>query len=314
MLIDGRSFEGVLFVAFILGAASLVAAEPTATPADERTAVGQLRKAGVVLTETSALVTGAFIKDTADMTDENFTALGSLKNLKTLNISSKKLNDHTLGLLTGMPALEVLLTDSAQFTDAGLAQFAKFPKLKHLALIHTSLSRKDFTGKGLAALAGMPNLRRLGVGGCRFNDEGMAAVANLTQLEEFHVGHTYQTEAGNEHLKSLSKLKILYLGQSLQPFKNSSNPLSLTEATLDVLVELKSLDTLQLSEARYTADALARLRSLPTLKRLRLDKIDIPAADVTTLKAALPNVKVDWKPLSDEDRVKLDQFLARKQQ
>src|SRR6478752_4978443 len=75
--------------------------------ADDRAAVERLRKAGVVLTETSGVVTVAVIKDTVDMTDDNFTVLGSLKNLKTLNISSKKMDDRTLGLLTGMTALEV---------------------------------------------------------------------------------------------------------------------------------------------------------------------------------------------------------------
>src|SRR6478672_10189497 len=133
MLIADRPFQGVLFVALFLGAAAIVAAEP-ATTAYDRAAVERLRKAGVVLTETTGVVTGAFIKGTADMTDDNFTALGSLKNLKTLNISSNKLNDDTLGPLTGMTALEALLTDSAQFSDAGLAQFAKFANLKHIAI------------------------------------------------------------------------------------------------------------------------------------------------------------------------------------
>jgi len=306
MSIADRTFQSRLFVALILGAAL-----PTTT-ADDRAVIQRLRETGVVFTETSGVVTGAVIRDTVDMTDENFTALGSLKNLKTLNISSRKLNDDTLGLLTGMTALEALLTDAAQFSDAGLVQFAKFPNLKHIALIHTSLGRNDFTGKGLAPLAAMPNLRRLGIGGCKFNDGGMAAVAKLAQLEDLRIGHTYQTEAGNVHLKSLSHLKILWLGQSLQPHPNSSNPLSLTEATLDVLVEMKSLEVLQLSQARYTADALARLRALPNLKRLGLNNIDLTAADVAKLKAALPNVAIDWKPLTDDDRAKLDQFLQRK--
>ena len=76
---------------------------------------------------------------------------------------------------------------------------------------------------------------------------------------------------------------------------------------------MKSLETLQLSQARFTADALVRLKALPKLKRLQLDNIDIPADDIAKLKAVLPNVMVDWKPLSDEDRAKLDKFLKRKQ-
>src|SRR5436190_21952134 len=118
MSIDDRTFRSMLFVALFLGASSLIAAEPTTTSADDRATVERLRKAGVVLTETKGVVTGAVIKDTVDMTDDNFVSLGSLKNLKTLNISSKKLDDRTLGLLTGMTALEVFSTDSAQLTDA----------------------------------------------------------------------------------------------------------------------------------------------------------------------------------------------------
>src|SRR5262245_31429932 len=120
MSIADRTFQSRLFVALILGAAPLVAtilsaAEPTTT-ADDCAVIQRLREAGVVFTETSGVVTGTVIRDTVDMTDENFTALGSLKNLKTLNISSRKLNDDTLGLLTGMTALEALLTDAAQFS------------------------------------------------------------------------------------------------------------------------------------------------------------------------------------------------------
>jgi hypothetical protein len=291
----------------ILFAALLVPVD--STWADDQAAVERLRKAGVVLTETKGVVTGVSIKDTAGMTDDDFTALGGLTNVKTMQISGDGLNDRTLGLLTGMTALEDLQTNQAQFTDAGLAQFTKFPKLNQIKFFHTSLKRKDFNGSGLAALAAIPNLRRLTVAGCPFNDEGMAAVGKLTQLENFRTWHTYQTEAGNAHLKSLSNLKSLNLGQRLRHYDGLSNALSLNEATIGVLAELKSLDTLQLGEARFTADALARLQALPNLKRLELDRIDIPADDVEKLKAALPNVTVVWKPLSDEDRAGLERLL-----
>ena len=77
-----------------------------------------------------------------------------------------------------------------------------------------------------------------------------------------------------------------------------------------MLTALKSLDTLHLAEARFTADDLARLRALPNLKRLELDRIDIPAADVERLKTLLPEVVVDWRALNDEDRAALERLLA----
>lgn len=48
---------------------------------------------------------------------------------------------------------------------------------------------------------------------------------------------------------------------------------------------------------------------LPRLKKLELRRIDIPATDVETLRAALPSVAIDWKPLTDDERTKLEAFL-----
>lgn len=287
-----------------------LAEQRQAAAGDEHSAVRRLTDRGVVFTNTAGVVTGAAIKSTAGMTDDDFRALGQLRSLKTMQISGEELNDRTLGLLTGLTELEDLQTNQAQLTDAGLAQFTAMKNLKQIKFFHTSLKRKDFTGAGFAALAAMPNLRRLTVAGCPFNDEGMAAVGRLTQLENFRTWHTYQTEAGNVHLKSLTNLKSLHLGQRLRRYGGASNALSLSAATLDVLTEIKSLDTLHLAEARLSADDLARLQALPNLTRLELDRIDVSADDVARLKQRLPDVAVEWKPLGDEDRAALERLLA----
>jgi hypothetical protein len=49
--------------------------------------------------------------------------------------------------------------------------------------------------------------------------------------------------------------------------------------------------------------------SLPRLKKLDLRRIDITAADVDALRAALPPVTINWTPLTDDERTKLDAFL-----
>jgi hypothetical protein len=280
------------------------------TDDDQQPAIDRLNDFGAVLTKQGDVVVGAVVKDTTGMTDDDFRALGRLRHLRTLQISGEEFNDRTLGHLTGLTELEDLQTNQAQFTDAGLQQFTAFKKLKQIKFFHTSLKRKDFTGAGFAAWTEMPNLRRLTVAGCPFNDAGMAAVGKLTQLENFRTWHTYQTEAGNTHLKSLTNLTSLHLGQRLRRYGGASNALSLTDATLDVLAELKSVDTLHLAEARLTADALGRLRKLPKLKRLELDRVDLTPADAERLIELLPNVMIDWEPLNAEERTSLDRLLA----
>ncbi len=277
--------------------------------ADDHAAAEQLRKCGAKVSEQDGIVRSVEIQNTAAMTDDDFKALGQLAGLKTMQISGDKLNDRTLGFLTGLTALEDLQTNQAQFTDDGLKQFTAMTSLKQLKFFHPSLKSNTFTGAGLAHLTEMKNLRRLTVAGCPFNDEGMAAVAKLTQLENFRTWHTYQSEAGNRHLKSLMNLKSLHLGQRLRRYDGSSNALNLTDETLKVLAELKSLDTLLLDEARLSLEALSRLKALPNLKRLELYRIDIPDADVEALKKTLPQVQIQWKPLTGEERTALERFL-----
>lgn len=285
-------------------------ADQQARPADDASAAEQLRKAGADVTLSGKFVTSVAVKDLSKFTEADFEALSRLTHLKTLSTSGEAMNDRTLSYLTGLVALEDLSTNAAQFTDDGLWQLTLLTNLKQIKFFHTSLKRKDFTGRGFAQFASMKNLRRLTVAGCPFNDEGLAAVGKLTQLENFRTWHTYQTEAGNEFLKSLQNLKSLYLGQRLRRYGGESNAHSLTDRTLDVIAQLKSLDTLTLGEQRFSVEALAKLQALPKLRQLELTQVDVPAAEIERVRAALPNVQVDWKPVTAEERAKLDRLLA----
>ena len=70
-----------------------------------------------------------------------------------------------------------------------------------------------------------------------------------------------------------------------------------------------SAESLTLDEARLSLATLQRLQELPRLKKLELRRIDISAADFEALKASLPAVMIDWKPLTDDERTKLEMFL-----
>jgi metallo-beta-lactamase class B len=285
-------------------------ADQQAGPIDEAAAAEQLRKVGAEVTLTKGVITGVAIKDLKEFTDADFETLSRLVHLKTLSTSGEGMNDKRLSYLTGLVALEDLSTNLAQFSDDGLWQLTLLSNLKQIKFFHTSLKSNNFTGRGFAQFASMKNLRRLTVAGCPFNDEGMAAVGKLTQLENFRTWHTYQTEAGNAHLKSLVNLKSLHLGQRLRRYGGASNAHSLTDQTIEIVAQLKSLETLTLGEQKFSAAALTKLQALPQLKKLELSQVDVPAAEIERVRAALTTVIIDWKPVTAEERTKLERLLA----
>src|SRR5262249_1757340 len=147
-----------------------------------------------------------------------------------------------------------------------------------------------FSGAGLAHLADLPNLQQLTVAGSfAFNDDGMAAVAKLTRLQEFRSWHVGWTQEGVKKLTALPNLNSLNLGQRLT-YKPPACP---TDETIAILIEMKSLEVLQLSEARLGFPALRQLKHLPALKKLTLEGVDLRNGNLEQLRTELPKVKID---------------------
>ena len=178
---------------------------------------------------------------------------------------------------------------------------------KDFAVIRTTATRGGILRRRRCSLCG----QRLTIAGTPFDDKGMAAVAEIKHLRDFRTWHTYQTAAGNESLTKLPELKSLWLGQRLRRYDGGSNAASLDDSTFDVLTKLKTLESLTLDEARLSLASLQRLKKLPRLKKLELRRIDISATDAEALRASLPAVAIDWKPLTDDERTKLEEFLKK---
>ncbi|HYH67761.1 MAG TPA: hypothetical protein VD866_23895 [Urbifossiella sp.] len=258
-----------------------------------------LEAIGAKVTVTKGVVTQASV-NTEALTPEQFRTLGAAKSLKRLSTSGKGVTDATLPLLAGLTELEELSTDQTRLTDDGYKHFAQFRSLRQLSLFHPSWDMKEFTGRGLAHLKALPKLERLTFAGSTAGDEALAALAEVTQLKGFSTWHTMQTQAGNVQLTKLS-LTSLKIGQRL-PRYGKNEPPSFDESTVPTLARMKSLERLELFEAVLTARGLTPLRELPNLKVLAINTTEISAADVEAVKAALPGVKVEFRPLTEEER------------
>jgi hypothetical protein len=246
-----------------------------------------LKEKGVTVTLSKGVVTAVAVDDGSKLTNDDFQQIARLPHLKSLSVNNG-LSDDRLALLTPLTELEYLQTNVAQITDDGLKPLAKLKNLRNLKFFHPG---KSFSGAGLAHLAELPHLERLTVAGSlAFNDDGMAAVARLTNLQEFRTWHAGATNDGVKKLKALKNLKSLHLGQRLT-YKPPACP---SDETLAILAELKSLESLQLDEARLSFGALVQLKQLTGLRKLTLGGIDLPKADVERLKKELPLVKIEW--------------------
>lgn len=262
--------------------------------------VESLQKLGAKVTETAGAVTQVQVKCDA-FTEADFRTLGSFTTIKNLTISGKTITDDTLALLTGLVELEQLSTDGILLTDAGYKHFAAFQKLKSLAFFHPAFRSKDFTGSGLVSLKALPKLERLTFAGSTAGDVAMESIGQLTQLKEFRTWHTAQTQAGNANLVKLTNLTSLRMGQRL-PEWGKDTPISFDESTMAVVAQMKTLESLELTEARLSAKIIPQLQALPKLAKLKIETVDISDADVKAIKAALPKCKVDWKPMSDAEK------------
>ncbi len=292
-----------MFVAILLAQSTPLHADTEAATARRLEALG-----ATVVLEGDRVVELSF-RDSKRLGNEQWRAIGSLTHLKKLTAygGAKGLNDETVGFLVGLQELESLSLDGAQLSDAGLAKLAELKRLKRVSFFHLSFRKEGFTGEGFSAWTELPNLESLTVAGMSMGDDGFRAIATLTNLRQLRTWHTYRTEASNAEIAKLPRLTTLKLGQRLPQRGNA--PLSLSDASLETLTQIKTLETLEIGEADFHLPALRQLTKLPRLKRLKIDRTYLSAADIEALKSALPGVQIGFEPLIEDQRKKLDAYL-----
>jgi hypothetical protein len=296
---------------FLALAAGFLLSSTIALHADDTAIAQQLETLGGKVTQKDGTVSQVEFKDCSKIGDAELRAIGQLSHLKNLVLFGKcqGLNDTTVTHLAGLKELEMLGTEGAMLSDAGLKKLAALSNLKSASFYHLSLKMEGFTGTGFAVFKECPKFERLTVAGIMMGDEGFAAISTITQLKDLATWHTYQTEAGNAQMAKLPNLIKLNIGQRL-PRAAAKAP-SLSDASLPTLITIKTLESLKIGEAHFTLAALRGLKALPKLQTLTLYETDLPAADVETLRAELPGVKIDYAPLTDEQRKKFDMYLKQ---
>lgn len=267
--------------------------------ASDPSVVSALKAKGAEVTETGGEITGLSFKDNKGLTEADYRQIRGLDHLKMLGCGAG-LDDAGLKALAGLPALEQLSTNGMTASDEGVRALAACQALRSIAFFHPG---KGFTGKGLAALAAIPTLEQLTVAGStEFGDDGLTAVAQIAHLKGFRTWHVGASVEGIRKLKALKELKSLTVGQRLA----NKPPVMLSDDTVAAIAAMSSVEMLSLQEARLTLPALGKLKQLPNLKRLTLDGIDIPEAQIAELRQQLPKTDIKWTAPNEAAKKRID--------
>lgn len=183
-----------------------------------------------------------------------------LPELKSLNLTSTRVNDAALSAVSGLNKLETLILDQTPIDGACLAEVSKVAGLKSLSLRNVSVSDKSLATLGslekleVLRLDGNPNL--LG------NDLGaLIKKDRLEALRELSVDGTKLGMYGLNELDSLKNLEVF----------NGSNA-SLGDVTLIALAKCPRIRVLHAASNTLTAEGVKGLtRAADTLEELTLN-------------------------------------------
>src|SRR5438445_11998828 len=101
--------------------------------------------------------------------------LAELTRLERLNLSTSDVGNNGLQQLKGLSGLTELILDySFRFTDAGFAHLAGLNNLRHLGLLRTGV-----TDKSMKTVAGFTRLESLDLNYTGVSDQGLALLAGL---------------------------------------------------------------------------------------------------------------------------------------
>jgi WD40 repeat protein/anti-sigma factor RsiW len=219
------------------------------------------------------------------------TSIEFLKKVKGMDLSPLRdlppgVSLHTLGNLgLGDEDLKVLspnvvclgLAWARQVTDVGLAQLPRLQQLQHL-----ELNGGKITDAGLGHLGKLPRLETLMLlhGGPGLTDEGLAHLRGM-KLKTLSLVEVPVTGTGLKHLLDMRSLDSLNLESA-----------KLTDAGYDLLGRMLQLRRLWLKKTPTTDAQLLRLAGLKNLRELFLRGTKVTAAGVRKFKAALPRAQV----------------------
>lgn len=221
-----------------------------------------------------------------DVTAKGIERLESMRSLKKLRVYSPTLGNDGLKSIGRLTSLELLTIARMKWDDAGLIHLGNLQSLEELSLPHPGrpgpgfdtilslprlrlLSGTQMTDAHLARLDQSQSLTALRLDHCTgVTDSGLRHLVKVPQLEYLSLYKTNITDAGVENLAGLTSLKRLNL--QVNRFLPGGREPALTMASARTLSELKTLESLQMTQVSGGDEALKHISALPNLRDLAI--------------------------------------------
>jgi hypothetical protein len=212
-------------------------------------------------------------------TADGFAGLIDLPNLQVLGCDGELSGDRAMEYLASIPKLKALRAQESVATDAGFEALSKSRTLEGF----WGRVCPNFGSRGFLAFSKMPALQKLGIGCANVDDTALASLPSFPSIRELtpvgftddgfrHIGKCQRLErltcmycretgdAATEHIRNL-RIKYYYAGLT-----------QITDASLEVLGGMESLEQIDLYECKKVTDAgLPALARLPRLREVHLD-------------------------------------------
>jgi len=234
------------------------------------------------------------------LTPASLVSIGQIKTLRNLRLSGEIVTDDSIQNLKGLNRLAAILLQQTAITDSGIAVLGQLPQLKDVNLFGTPITDESFrifkqlpnleklvlrgtaiTGQNATALSELSSVKELDLSETAFSFTGMVSIAQMASLTKLNLWLTLVDDAGIQSLAGNTRLTSL----------NLDNVASITDASIDTIATLTSLQYLHLGGTSVTTAGILKLHPLTQLETLIATRLGLTDDDAPSIRKALPTLK-----------------------
>eukprot|EP00029_Vermamoeba_vermiformis_P008150 TRINITY_DN3731_c0_g1_i1.p1 TRINITY_DN3731_c0_g1~~TRINITY_DN3731_c0_g1_i1.p1 ORF type:complete len:545 (-),score=107.67 TRINITY_DN3731_c0_g1_i1:68-1702(-) len=173
----------------------------------------------------------------------------SLPKLKRLQFYATEVTDDGVSHLQQLSDLKFLLLSGVYLTDVSVMYLYPLTQLQDLCVINAP----QITGEYMAESLECVKLKTINLEFTSCTDEALQALTKFTELEDIRIGGTQVSDVGikkifGDNTASFKKLQVLFL-----------NSTKVTDDSVDVLLNLPSLTTLDITHTKISAEAASKV-------------------------------------------------------
>jgi hypothetical protein len=245
----------------------------------------------------------SFFWHTSRLRGDDLQCLDGLSNLVFLGCQDKLCDDDAMRHIAALPKLRMLMGQGAVATDDGFRLLGRSQTIEYF----WGRQCPNLKGPGFVALSRMLALKGLAVS-CKFvDDAALASLPDFPSLRELvpmgvdddgfrHIGRSHQledlilmycrdtTDVATSHIVGMQNLKKYHAGYTL-----------ITDASLEMLSEIKSLEQLSFEGCKFITDAgIPFLHTLPHLREIAIG--GCPKVTRSGITGFASGVRVNYDP------------------